>query len=74
MVRRWPSMGQALQDADFIHFLRQLRRKLPVEAAEIKLIETGYHCDVKREDYSDDKEFVAAVMGIDMEWLDDNFG
>ena len=67
-------MEFALNDADFIHFLKQLQRKLPVEAAECKLIEFGYECDVKREDYQDDKSFVAAVMGVDSDWLDENFG
>jgi hypothetical protein len=74
MVRRWPTMGDALQHPDFVHFLRQLRRKMPLEAAEVHLIQTGYRCDVQRPDYADDKEYVAAVMGIDCEWLDENFG
>ena len=74
MLRRWTSMDEALQDPDFIHFLKQVRRKLPVEAAEGMLIETGYECDVQRDDYSSDKSYVAAVMGLDAEWLDDHFG
>ncbi len=74
MVRRWGSMAEALEDADFIHFLKQIRRKLPVEVAESKLVETGYECDVLRNDYPDDKDYVAAVMGVDAEWLDENFG
>lgn len=74
MVKKWPSMDFALRDDDFIHFLKQIRRKLPVEFAESKLIELGYECDVRRNDYENDKEYVAAVMGVDSEWLDDHFG
>ena len=74
MVRKWTSMAYALDDPDFIHFLKQIRRKLPVEAAESKLIELEYYCDVRREDYDDDTAYVAAVMGVDAEWLDEHFG
>lgn len=74
MLRRWDTMDEALQDYDFIHFLKQVRRKLPVEGAESMLIETGYEDDVCRKDYGSDKSYVAAVMGLDSEWLDDHFG
>lgn len=74
MLRRWPTMADALKDADFVHFLKQIRRKMPVEGAECMLIETGYECDVRRDDYPSDKKFVVAVMGLDAEWLDDHFG
>ncbi len=67
-------MERALQDSDFIHFLRQLRRKMPLEAAEVQLIATGYQCNAQRPDYADDKEYVAAIMGIDSKWLDEHFG
>ena len=73
MVRKWNSMGDALQNADFVHFLRQIQRKLPVEAAESKLLEIGYNCDVKRKDYESDQQFVAAVMGVDADWLNEKF-
>ena len=73
MVKKWTSMAFALKDADFIHFLKQIRRKLPVEAAEGKLIEIGYECDVKRSDYDNDTQYVAAIMGVDAEWLDEHF-
>ena len=75
MVRKWESMDKALEDPDFLHFIRQVRRKLPVERGESLLIELGYECDVRKEDYPDDiQAFVAAVMGVDVEWLLQNFG
>ena len=73
MVRKWNSMAEALKDSDFLHFLRQIQRKMPLEAAESKLVEIGYHCDVKREDYDSDQEYVAAVMGVDLDWLEKRF-
>lgn len=73
MVRKWTSMAEALKDSDFLHFLRQIQRKLPIEVAECKLAEIGYQCDVKREDYDSDQAFVAAVMGVDLEWLQRRF-
>ena len=55
-------------------FLKQLRRKLSVEKAESLLLGYGYKCDVLRDDYSSDIGFAAAVMGVDEEWLTENFG
>ena len=74
MVRKWPSIDEAVEDGDFLHFLRQLRRKLPVERAESVLASLGFQCDVRRDDYDDDQAYAAAVMGIDAEWLAENFG
>ena len=74
MVRKWDTFDEALDDGDFLHFLRQLNRKLPVERAETLLIDLGFSCDVSRADYADDMSFVAAVMGIDSDWLAENFG
>ena len=73
MVRKWNSMEEALEEPDFTHFLKQIQRKMPTEVAESKLLEIGYSCDVKREDYQDDEQFVAAVMGVDSEWLGEKF-
>ena len=73
MVRKWDSMEEAIKDPDFQHFLKQIQRKMPLEAAESKLLEIGYHCDVQRKDYQNDQSFVAAVMGVDSQWLNERF-
>ena len=73
MVRRWDSVERALQDDDFLHLLRQVQRKLPIERAESMLVELGDSCDVRPTDYPDDLGFVAAVMGVDAEWLTEHF-
>ncbi len=74
MIRKWPSIGHAMHDDDFLHFFRQVRRRLPVERAESQLAELQYQCDVCREDYDSDEAFAAAVMGVDIQWLRENFG
>lgn len=74
MVRRWKSFEEAIQDPDFLHFLKQVRRKVPLERAESLLIELGYECDVRREDYPDDLAFAAAIMGVDSQWLTEHYG
>jgi hypothetical protein len=73
MVRRWPTFEEALKDEDFHVFLKQLARRLSVERAEAALRELRYDCDVRRSDYPSEHEYVAAVMGVDPDWLSQNF-
>jgi hypothetical protein len=73
MLRKWATMHEALKDDDFLHFLRQVKRRLPVERAETLLVEFGYRCDVQLSDYANETAFVAAVMGVDGDWLVENF-
>lgn len=74
MVRKWDSFEQAIEAEDFLTFLRQVRRRIPVERAETQLSELNYQCDVLRSDYESDLEFAAAVAGVDAKWLQENFG
>ena len=74
MIRKWDSFEDAIEDSDFVVFLKQVRRRIPVERAETLLIEFGYNCDVERTDYQTDVAFAAAVMGVDDEWLNETFG
>ena len=74
MLRKYASFKEATEDPDFGVFLKQVRRKLMPEHAESQLVSLDYHCDVRPTDYETKKEFAAAVMGVDPEWLDDHFG
>ena len=74
MMRKWESFAAALGDGDFGFFLKQVLRKMPVERAEVKLIELNYQCDVRAEDYETDMDYAAAVMGVDSQWLRENYG
>jgi hypothetical protein len=73
MLRRWDSFDAALKDDDFHIFLKQLAKRLSLERAEAILREFRFECDVRREDYKSDFEYVAAVMGVDFEWLQEHF-
>jgi hypothetical protein len=74
MLRKWASFAEALKHEDFGTYLAQVRRKLPTERAETLLSELQYECDVRREDYPTDEAYAAAVMGVDVDWVNENFG
>ena len=74
MIRKWATFDDALNEPDFMVFLKQVRRRLPVERAETLLLEFGYECDVKKPDYDSDVAYAAAIMGVDADWLLENFG
>ena len=73
MLKRYENFEEALTCEDFVTFLKQVRRKLPTERAETQLEELGYKCDVRRRDYTDPDVFIAAVLGVDFEWVKENF-
>ena len=33
LIRRWPTITEALEQSDFLHFLKQLQRRYPLERA-----------------------------------------
>ena len=74
MLRKWPNFAHAIKEPDFGTFLKQVRRRFPTEKAETLLEELGYECDVRETDHDCEDDYVAAVMGIDREWLEEHFG
>lgn len=74
MMKRWESFAEAIHQEDFGIFIKQIRRKFPIERAETLLSEFSYSCDVVRESYPSDEAYASAVMGIDHEWLTEHFG
>lgn len=74
MVRKWESINAALVDPDFLHFCKQLARKLPVEQAETILQELGVPCELTAEDFPDNSTYAAAILGVEWDWLSQNFG
>ncbi len=74
MLRKYGSFDEAVADADFGVFVKQLRRKISPERGEAELVELGYQCDVRKSDYKTKIEFAAAVMGVDANWLVERFG
>ena len=74
MLRKYENFQVATEDPDFGVFLKQVRRKLTPEKAESQLLTLEYQCDVRSADYPTKLQFASAVMGVDSEWLEDNFG
>ncbi|MDB4777973.1 hypothetical protein OAG68_00790 [bacterium] len=74
MMKRWGSFAEAIRMEDFGIFIKQLQRRFPIERAENFLMQLKYQCDVVRDDYESDEAFAAAVMGVDYDWLTENFG
>lgn len=69
MVRRWPTLADALEDSDFLHFLKQLQRRYPQEKAERMLSELGIDMACERDTYYDDTEYAAALLNVSTEQL-----
>lgn len=74
MLKRWSSFTEAMEYEDFHLLLKQIRKKLPEETAIELLEEFDYQCDVRKEDHDSNESFAAAVLGIEYEWLIENFG
>jgi recombinational DNA repair ATPase RecF len=71
LLRRWPSLEEALRQDDFQHLLRQVQRQYPLEKAERMLAELGIDMARERAAYFSDEEYAAALLGISDENLDD---
>ena len=75
MVKRWSTLKSALEDTDFLHFLKQVQRRFPQERAEQLLLEEFKIVRAnERAAYYDDEEYAAALLGIEVEWLRNHFG
>jgi hypothetical protein len=63
LVRRWDSLGDALQDPEFLCLLKQLQRRYPQERAERMLQNLGIELGNERATYYSDLEYAAALLG-----------
>ena len=62
LVRRWPSFAAALDDSDFLHFLKQLQRRYPQEKAEQLLDGLGIDMACEREAFASDEEYAGNLL------------
>ena len=62
MLRNWHSYSVALQDPDFLHLLKQLQRRYPLEKAERLLASLGIDLARERAAYYSDEEYAAALL------------
>jgi hypothetical protein len=70
LVRRWPTVQQALLDEEYLCFLRQLRRQYPQEKAEQLLQSLEIDAKNERRAYYSDYEYAAALLGTTTDVLD----
>ena len=69
-IRRWNTLPEALADESFCAYLKQFRRRYPIENAERILAEMGIQMAQERAVYYDDAEYAAAILGKSSEELD----
>ena len=69
-IRRWNTLREALADESFCAYLKQFRRRYPIENAERILAEMGIQMAQERAVYYDDAEYAAAILGKSSEELD----
>ena len=62
LMRRWPSLDEALRDDRFQSYLKQLRRRYTPEKAEHMLSSLGIELARERELYASDHEYAAALL------------
>ncbi len=74
MIGRWQSFSEAIEDGDYQTLLRHVRKKLSEEKARELLAEMEYQCEVRKEQCRTNEEFAAAVLGVDVQWIQENFG
>lgn len=74
MLKRWETFTEALEYEDFHLLIKQIRKKLSEEQAMELLEDLDYRCKVRKADHDSNESFAAAVLGLELEWLRENFG
>lgn len=74
LIRRWETVGEALQHEEFLCLLKQLQRRYPQEKAERMLQTLNIELGNERAAYYTDLEYAAALMGTTPEQLRQRFG
>jgi len=62
LIRRWPSFEEALDDDQFLSYLKQLRRRYSSEKIEHMLQSLGIEMGRERQAYFSDSEYAAALL------------
>ena len=69
MLSHWPTVEEAMNDADFLNFCRILQRRYPREKAEHLLFDLGINGEGERKAYYTDEEYAAALLGTNMDQI-----
>lgn len=62
LLRRWPTVDEALEDDEFLAYVKQLRRRYSPERAEHLADELGLYVAAQGARYDDPREFAAAIL------------
>ena len=73
-VRRWDSLEEALDDSDFLHLLRTIQRRYPLEKAERMMESLAIERGNERDTYYTDEEYAASLLGTTLDQLEEMFG
>jgi hypothetical protein len=71
LVRRWPTLTDALEDERFQSYLKQLKRRYSHEKIEHMLDSLGIELGRERDAYFSDLEYAAALLDTQPEKIDD---
>lgn len=74
MLKRWETFAEAMEYEDFHLLLKQILKKIPEETAYELMEDFDYRCEVRKEDHRSNESFAAAVLGVEYDWLKENFG
>jgi hypothetical protein len=70
LVRRWPTLAEAMDDDAFQDYLRQLSRRYSPEKAEHLLVTLGIEMGRERQAYFTDHEYAVALLGVTADELE----
>jgi hypothetical protein len=70
LMRRWPTVSDALQDDEFQLYLKQLRRRYSQEKIEHMITSLRIELGCERQAYENDLEYAAALLGTRPETID----
>ena len=70
LIRRWNTVEEALQNSDFLHLLRSIQRRYPLEKAENLLDTLEIDPSQERFTYYSDEEYAAALLGTTLDELE----
>lgn len=73
MIGKWPTVGEALLDEDFLTLLQRIRSEYSIERAEQLLTSLGIEIGNERETYYSVREWAAAIMNVSSDaFVDDS--
>ena len=73
MLKKYATVYEAMVDPDFMHFLRTVRRRFPIERVEQKLAEHGFVVPTHDRGERSELEVMAELFGVEPDWISRTF-